>query len=97
MSVLVDLSIFPVDKGESVSSHVVKAVEIIKHSGLPYTLGPMGTTVEGEWDQVISLANRCFEEMMKESDRVYMTLKADYRKGTSGRIRSKVESVERKI
>ncbi len=97
MSVLVDLSMFPVNKGESVSSYVAKVVEIIKHSGLSYTLGPMGTTVEGEWDQVISLINRCFEEMMKESDRVYMTVKADYRKGTSGRIRSKVESVERKI
>ncbi|MCP4344201.1 MAG: MTH1187 family thiamine-binding protein [Desulfobacterales bacterium] len=97
MSVLVDLSVFPVGKGESVSSYVAKAVEIVKHSGLSYTLGPMGTTVEGEWDQVHSLINSCFKEMMKQSDRVYMTVKVDYRKGTSGRIRSKVESVERKI
>ncbi|MCP4350920.1 MAG: hypothetical protein GY795_36100 [Desulfobacterales bacterium] len=49
MSVLVDLSVFPVDKGESVSSYVAKAVEIVKHSGLSYTLGPTDEICENLW------------------------------------------------
>lgn len=97
MSVLIDFSIFPVDKGASVSSYVAKAVKIIRQSGLTYKPGPMGTSIEGDWDEVMSVVSRCFEEMKNESDRIYMTIKADYRKGTPGRIRTKLESLERKI
>ena len=97
MSVLVDFSIFPVDKGDSVSAYVAKALDIIKKSGLPYRLGPMGTSVEGDWEEVMGVVTRCFEAMKKESDRVYMTLKIDYRKGASGRLEGKVKSVESKM
>jgi uncharacterized protein (TIGR00106 family) len=97
MSLLVDFSIFPVDKGESVSAYVAKAVQIIRQSGLPYRLGPMGTTMEGEWESIMAVAKACFDEIAKDSRRVYFTLKADYRKGSSGRLESKVRSVEGKL
>lgn len=97
MSVLVDLSIFPLDKGDSLSAHVARAVEIIRDSGLPYEIGPMGTSLEGEWDQVMGVVNNCFQELKKECDRVYVALKMDYRKGPSGRIESKVRSVQEKL
>lgn len=97
MSVLIDFSIFPVDKGESVSSYVARALRIIKDSGLPYKLGPMGTSVEGEWDEVMTLVGDCFEELKQDCGRVYMTIKIDYRRGPSGRIEGKVKSVEEKL
>lgn len=97
MSVLIDLSIFPLDKGDSLSTHVARALKIIKESGLAYELGPMGTSIEGDWDQVMGVVNGCFKELKKDSDRVYMALKLDYRKGASGRLRSKVKSVEKKL
>ena len=97
MSVLVDLSIFPLDKGDSLSAHVARAVEIIRDSGLPYEIGPMGTSLEGEWDQVMGVVNNCFQELKKECNRVYVALKMDYRKGPSGRIESKVRSVQEKL
>ena len=97
MSVLVDLSIFPLDKGDSLSAHVARAVEIIRDSGLPYEIGPMGTSLEGEWDQVMGVVNNCFQELKKECDRVYVALKMDYRKGPSGRIERKVRSVQEKL
>jgi uncharacterized protein (TIGR00106 family) len=93
MSVLIDFSIFPVDKGGSVSSYVTRAVKIIRESGLPYKVGPMGTTIEGEWEEAIGLVGRCLGELRKDCDRVYMTLKVDYRKGPGGRIESKVKSL----
>ena len=96
MSVIVDFSIFPVDKGESVSVYVSKAVKIIKGSALPYKLGPMGTCVEGEWDEVMALVGRCFEALKQECNRVYMTIKVDYRKGASGRMEGKIRSIESK-
>jgi uncharacterized protein (TIGR00106 family) len=93
MSVLIDFSIFPVDKGGSVSSYVTRAVKIIRESGLPYQVGPMGTTIEGEWQDAVGVVGRCLYELRKDCDRVYMTLKVDYRKGPGGRIESKVKSL----
>ena len=97
MSVLVDLSIFPLDRGDSLSAHVARALKIIRDSGLPFRIGPMGTSLEGEWDQVMGVVNKCFQELKKDCDRVYVALKIDYRKGPSGRIESKVKSVQEKL
>lgn len=97
MSVIVDFSIFPTDKGESVSPYVARAVNIIKNSGLDYKFGPMGTSIEGEWDKVMAVVNNCFEEIKKDSNRIYMTIKADYRKDKSNRLEGKVRSVREKI
>ncbi|MBW1717364.1 MAG: MTH1187 family thiamine-binding protein [Deltaproteobacteria bacterium] len=97
MSVLIHFSIFPLGKGESVSPYVARAVKIIRESGLKFSLGPMGTSIEGEWNEVITLVGGCFQELKKDCDRVYMTITADYRRGGSGRIESKVKSIESKI
>lgn len=96
MSVIIDFSIFPVDKGESVSRYVSRAVKIIKSSGLSYRLGPMGTSIEGEWEEVMALVNRCFDALKEDCSRVYMTIKVDYRRGVSGRMERKIQSVEQK-
>ncbi len=97
MSTLINFSIFPLDKGESVSVYVARVLQIVRDSGLAYKLNSMGTTLEGEWDEVVGVVTRCFEEMNKDCDRVYVTVSADYRKGESGRIESKVRSVESKL
>ena len=97
MSVLIDFSIFPMDKGESVSAYVARAVTIIKKSGLNYKLGPMSTTIEGGLEEIMIIINRCFEELKKDSDRIYMTIKADYRKDSFCRIEKKVKSVKDKL
>ena len=97
MSVLIDFSIFPMDKGESVSPYVAKALTIIKKSGLDYKLGPMSTSIEGGLEEIMTVINRCFEELKKDCDRIYMTIKADYRKNSFCRIKKKVKSVEDKL
>lgn len=97
MSVLIDFSIFPVNKGTSVSPYVARAVAIIKASGLSYALGPMGTCIEGEWTAVMGVVNRCFEDLQTDCDRIYFTIKADYRKGATNRLQGKVQAVESKL
>jgi len=42
MSVLVEFSMFPTDKGESVSAYVSRIIKMIDESGVPYKLTPMG-------------------------------------------------------
>jgi uncharacterized protein (TIGR00106 family) len=97
MSVIVELSIFPTDKGESVSAYVARALDVIQASGLPYELNPMGTVIEGEWQDVMGVVSRCFDELTKDSKRVYLALKADYREGPMGRMQRKVSSVREKL
>ena len=97
MSVLVDFTIYPMDKGDSLSPYVAKALTIIEQSGLSYRLGPMGTAIEGEWGQVMDVVNRCFEELKKDCDRVSMMLRVDYRKDLTGRIETKIRSVKEKM
>ena len=97
MSVIIEFSTFPLDKGVSLSPYVARVIKLIQESGLPHELGPMGTCVEGEWNEVIKLVDQCFQELQKDSNRVYLGLKADYRKGPSGRIKGKVEAIKEKL
>ncbi|MGD2037024.1 MAG: MTH1187 family thiamine-binding protein [Desulfobacterales bacterium] len=97
MSVIVEFSIFPMDKGESLSPYVARALKLIQDSGLPHELNPMGTCVEGEWSDVMSVVDRCFQELQKDCNRISLSLKADYRKGPAGRLKSKLASVKEKL
>ena len=94
---LMELSMYPVDRGESLSKYVAKLLDVIDASGLNYTLGPMGTVVEGEWDEVIALLSRCHETLTPLSNRVIANVKFDTRKGSSNRLEGKVKSVTEKM
>jgi uncharacterized protein (TIGR00106 family) len=95
--VLLEMSMTPLGKGESVSPYVAECVELIDASGLDYELHAMGTIVEGELAEVLDLMRRCIEQVATHSDRVSCAAKLDYRRGASGRIKSKVASVEQKL
>ena len=95
--VLLEMSITPLGKGESVSQYVAECVDLVDQSGLDYELHSMGTIVEGELDQVLDLMRRCIEQMARHSDRVTCAAKLDYRRGAAGRLTSKVTSVEEKL
>jgi len=97
MSVIIDFTIFPTDKGrQSLSPYVARALDVIEKSGLPYTLGPMGTCIEGEWDEVMAVVDACYRELENDSDRIYLTIKADSRKGRKNGLSGKVQSVREK-
>lgn len=97
MSVIVELTVFPLDKGQSVGAYVARAVGLIRQSGLGCQLTPMGTCIEGEWDEVMAVVDRCFQALAQDSDRVYLTLKADWRRGRVNGMQAKTESVERAL
>src|SRR4051812_11630244 len=94
---LAEFSIWPMDKGESVGQYVARALDIVDRSGLPYLLGPLGTCIEGEWPEVMAVIQKCYEELAKDSNRIACTVKVDWRRGQSGRLTSKVASVEKAV
>ncbi len=95
--VLVEFAMSPLDKGESLSPYVARSLAIIDESGLPYQLTPMGTILEGEWDEVMAVVQDCFERMRLDCNRISVSLKVDYRAGKSGRLQSKIASVESRV
>ncbi len=95
--VLAEFSMTPLDKGESVSAFVARSLDIVDRSGLDYLLTPMGTLLEGTWDEVAGVIRECFERMREDCARITCSVKIDYRKGREGRLQAKVRSVEEKV
>jgi uncharacterized protein (TIGR00106 family) len=87
----------PFDKGPSLSPYVARSLDIVANSGLAYRLTPMGTILEGEWDQCMEVIRRCHQRMSEDCARVSCSIKVDYRQGATGRLTSKIESVEKKL
>ncbi len=93
---LVNFSVFPVGAGESLSGQVKEIIEIIDSSGLSYRLGAMGTTVEGEWDEVMSVVKKCHYKLREKNRRVYLVMTVDDREGAESRLEGKIRSIEEK-
>jgi uncharacterized protein (TIGR00106 family) len=95
--VLLEFSMFPLDKGESLSQYVARSIDIVDRSGVAYQTHAMGTVLEGEIDQVLDVVRRCYEAMAVDCNRIECSIKIDARKGSSGRLQSKIASVEKKL
>jgi uncharacterized protein (TIGR00106 family) len=93
---LMEFSLMPLDKGVSLSSYVARTLTIVEESGLEYRLNPMGTVVEGEWEELLILMTKCLRDLERESDRIILQVKFDHRKGVSGALVRKIESVQEK-
>jgi uncharacterized protein (TIGR00106 family) len=98
MSVLVEFSMFPTDKGNSVSAYVSRIIDGIDRSGVAYQLTPMGTVFETEtMDEALAVIKNSYAELEKDCHRVYTNIKMDIRQGTSLRMTKKIESIENKL
>ncbi len=97
MSVLLEFSMSPMDKGPSVGQYVARSLDIIDKSGVDYRLNAMGTILEGEWDACMKVVRDCYERMSADCERITCSIKIDARKGTSGRLDSKIAKIEKTL
>lgn len=95
--VVLEFSMFPLDKGDSVSRYVARSLDIVDRSGLDYRCHAMGTVLEGELDEVLGVVQRCFQALAEDCNRIECSIKIDYRQGYRGRLEAKVASVERHL
>ena len=97
---LFSLTMFPSAKSAkaaSSSAAVARVINIIDKSGLPYKLGPMSTSIEGEWNEVMAVINKARLALRREYPRVYIVIQIDDRKGARKRLTGKIESVEKQL
>lgn len=94
---LIGFSVVPLGVGSSIGEQVAEVMKIVDASGLSYKVNPMGTVVEGEWDEVMNIVKKCHAAVMKSAERALTSISIDDRKGRAGRMEEKVKSVERRI
>ena len=94
---LAEFSIIPIGKGSSIGDDIAKVLKIVDNSGLPYKINPMGTVVEGKWDEVMALIKKCHNTVLKGGERVVTSISIDDRKRMPNRIEEKVKSVEKRL
>lgn len=95
--VLLEFAMNPPDRGEGLTPYVARILDIIDRSGVPYQLTPMGTILEGSFDDVMKVVGDCFRSLEPDCPRIGMNLKMDYRAGTGSRLKSKIDAVEKHL
>ncbi len=94
MWVSIDVCIVPLGVGISLTPYVSACTQIIKRSGLEFELGPNGTALEGEWEEVFACLKKCHEEVHQlGSARIYTTVKINTRTDRQQSFREKVPRV----
>jgi uncharacterized protein (TIGR00106 family) len=94
---MVEFSIVPLGRSASVSDVIAQVLKIVMDSGVRYKANPMGTVIEGEWDELMGLVKKCHDEAMRDVERVVTSIKIDDYKCKGYRLEKKLESVEQKL
>ena len=91
----VDLCVVPIGVGTSLSPYIAACQRVIANTGLNYSLGPNGTAIEGDWDEVMACVRECHEEIHRMgAPRIYTTLKLNTRTDRHQTYQEKMRSVE---
>ncbi len=94
MFVSVDLCLVPIGVGTSLSPYIKECKQIIEDSKLTHQLGPNGTAIEGEWEDVFKCIKKCHEKIHKKgAPRIYTTIKVNTRIDKLQRFKDKIKSV----
>jgi uncharacterized protein (TIGR00106 family) len=91
---LASFAVVPMGVQDGVKELVAEALAIVDASGLPYKLGAMHTTIEGDPDQVMEVILHCHRRLLELAPRVLTSITIDDRKGATGRLEGKVKDVE---
>ncbi len=73
---LAQFSIWPLDSPH-MSKEVATATAILDQCGVEYEVGPMGTTITGEWQEVMDAIHACCQEVRRNHQRVLTTIIID--------------------
>jgi len=97
---IVKVSIIPVGTGSpSLSGHIARAVKVLRQEkNLKYELTSMGTIIEGDLDNILSVIKKMHRAALAEGVmRVVTTIEIDDRQDKPSTMSSKVESVMKRL
>ena len=95
---IVEISFVPIGVGTSLSRYISKVVRNIEESGLKYQLTPMGTIIEGEWNEISNLIDYSHNLIFEMGiERIITNIKIDYRLDKKSSMQDKIDSVKKKM
>jgi uncharacterized protein (TIGR00106 family) len=95
---IVEISFVPIGVGTSLSRYIAVVIKNIEKSGLKYQLTPMGTIVEGEWNEISKLIDYSHNLIFEMGiERIITNIKIDYRLDKKYSMQDKVDSVKKKM
>jgi uncharacterized protein (TIGR00106 family) len=94
-NVIAELTVVPLGTGSTSLSRYVRIVEqIIEASGLPHTLTPMGTCVQGDLDAIFAAVKQAHEALAAEGcARISTQIKLDDRRDKDRVMQDKTDTV----
>jgi uncharacterized protein (TIGR00106 family) len=95
-TMLADLSIIPIGGSAHTSEVLAEALEMIDASGIPYQLTPTTTCLEGSWEEIVSVAQRCHQLVRRKHTHVVTLLRFEDDANAGPKLRRNLESVEEK-
>lgn len=95
---LVAFSVTPIGTADtSVGDAVAEAIQIVRDSGLPNRTDAMFTTIEGDWDEVMTVVKAATLAVAAHTGRASIVIKADYRPAVTNALEAKVRSIEDRL
>jgi uncharacterized protein (TIGR00106 family) len=95
---IVEISFVPIGVGTSLSRYIAVVIKNIEKSGLKYQLTPMGTIIEGEWNEISKLIDYSHNLIFEMGiERIITNIKIDYRLDKKYSMQDKVNSVKKKM
>ncbi len=82
----------------SLSAYVAKVHKVLEEAGIKYQLTPMSTIVEGDVDEILSVARKMHEVLFNEGvQRVVTSIRIDDRRDKKLTMEGKVKAVIEKL
>lgn len=97
-NVICDLTVVTYDIGPSLSPFVAEVIGFIREDRkVRHQLTPMGSILEGNWEDVLALVDRLFRHFSARYERIGLTFKVDFRRSKGNRMEGKIAAVEEKL
>jgi len=73
---LLELSVMPKGKGKQASDAAAGLARIVGASGLYYETKNKRTVLEGTWDELMAVAKKCHDEVLKTNRKIVTVMRA---------------------
>ncbi len=98
MKVVVDFQIIPLGVGPSLSPYIAEVEKVLQEAGLVTRVHAMGTNIEGEWDEIAVVVQRCHDRLAQMgATRIASSVKISDRRDEPTTIDGKLQSLQRAL
>jgi uncharacterized protein (TIGR00106 family) len=80
---------------EHISEDISKITAYLDKMGLNYDVGPIGTSIKGDWDTIMPIIQKCHQMIIRDHARVLTTITIDDHKYKQHSIETSIASVSK--